>query len=388
MEKRARSMPVERGAEKRKTNTKLFVNEPMDMTFCILVLIILAIGLVMMFSASFATSYFEEGDSYYYIKRQIIFALLGVSIMLIVSKVNYKYLKAFSWMLYGISVLLLALVLVVGTGDGVEKRWLNLGFTTIQPSEIAKLAVIILMAFYLSRNYKYLKNPVKGVLIPFVIIGLAAGLVLIEPHLSGAILILAVGLCMMIVAGCNFTLLGATGIIGAIGLYFFSMHTDYMRRRIEIWLHPESDPQGDGYQTLQSLYAIGSGGLTGLGLGQSRQKYLYIPEPQNDFVFSIVAEELGLIGCLVILALFVVLIYRGFVIAMRSDDKFGSFLVFGIVMRLAVQVLLNVAVVTNAIPVTGISLPFFSYGGTALVILLLEMGIVLSVSRQANLTKT
>ena len=192
----------------------------------------------------------------------------------------------------------------------------------------------------------------------------------------------------MIVAGCNFTLLSATGVIGAIGLYFFSMNTDYMRRRIEIWLHPESDPRGAGYQTLQSLYAIGSGGLTGLGLGQSRQKYLYIPEPQNDFVFSIVAEELGFIGCLIILALFAVLIYRGFVIAMRSDDKFGSFMVFGIVMRVAVQVLLNVAVVTNAIPVTGISLPFFSSGGTALVILLFEMGIVLSVSRQSNLTKT
>ncbi len=388
METRARRVAAQPNRAKRETKTSFFIKEPMDMTFFILVLVILAIGLVMMFSASFATAYFEEGDSYYYIKRQLTFALLGCTIMVFTSKINYKYLKMVSWLFYGGSVVLLILVLLVGTGDGVEKRWLNLGFTTIQPSELAKLAVIILLAYYFSRNYQYLKKPVKGVLVPFMIIGLAAGLVLLEPHLSGAILILSVGLCMMIVAGCNFTLLSATGVVGAIGLYFFSMNTDYMRRRIEIWLHPESDPRGDGYQTLQSLYAIGSGGLTGLGLGQTRQKYLFLPAPQNDFVFSIVAEELGFIGCLIILALFAVLIYRGFVIAMRSDDKFGSFMVFGIVMRVAVQVLLNVAVVTNAIPVTGISLPFFSSGGTALVILLFEMGIVLSVSRQSNLTKT
>lgn len=208
-----------------------------------------------------------------------------------------------------------------------------------------------------------------------------------EPHLSGAILVLSVGGIVMISGGTKLRYLGVAGGCAAAGIIYVITNTDYMAARIHIWLNPASDPSGKGFQTLQSLYAIGSGGLTGLGLGNSRQKFLYLPEPQNDYVFSIVCEELGFIGAFLIICLFVLLIYRGYVIALRSEDKFGSVLVIGIISRIAVQTLLNLAVVTNAIPVTGISLPFFSYGGTALLMLLGEMGIVLAVSRTAKLNK-
>lgn len=371
----------------RQQKLSLWVNEPFDMTFFLLVMIILVIGLIMMFSASYASAYYEFGDSYYYIKRQCGFAAFGFALMLIISRINYKLLKSVAWLGYIVSIIMLILVLLVGSGDGIEKRWIYLGFN-FQPSELAKLTLVILLAYYFSRYYDYLKKPLSGIVFPVLIIGAAAGLVLIEPHLSGAILIIIVGFGMMLIAGCNLPMMGAMGVIGAAGLYYFSTSVEYMASRIEIWKDPASDPQGLGYQILQSLYAIGSGGLTGLGLGQSRQKFLYIPKPQNDFVFSIVAEELGFIGCIIVLGLFAVLIYKGFIIAMRAPDKFGSFIVFGIMLRLAAQVLLNIAVVTNSIPVTGIALPFFSSGGTALVMQMIEMGIVLSVSRQSRITKT
>ena len=360
-----------------------------DNVFLTMVLVVLLVGLVMMFSASYVTAYFDEGDSYYYIVRQGIFAVIGVIGMLILSRINYKKIfnKYTIGFYYIICALALLLVLFIGVGDNGETRWINLGFTTVQPSEFAKLGVILFLAYYLSTNEKNLKKLGKGVFIPVAIIGLIAGLVLAEPHLSGTILIVGVGFVMMFVAGCNGTWLGILGVVGAAGLTYVCMATDYMRARVEIWRDPWSDALDKGYQTIQSLYAIGSGGLTGLGLGQSRQKYLYLPKPQNDYVFSICGEELGFIGCLIIMVLFVILICRGFRIAMRADSKFGSLLAFGITFRLALQVLLNIAVVTNAIPCTGIPLPFFSSGGTALVVQLAEMGILLSISRQANMTK-
>ena len=360
-----------------------------DNVFLTMVLVVLLVGLVMMFSASYVTAYFDEGDSYYYIVRQGIFAVIGVIGMLILSRINYKKIfnKYTIGFYYIICALALLLVLFIGVGDNGETRWINLGFTTVQPSEFAKLGVILLLAYYLSNNVQDLKKPLRGVFIPIGIIGIIAALVLAEPHLSGTILIVGVGFVMMFVAGCNGTWLGILGVVGAAGLTYVCMATDYMRARVEIWRDPWSDALGKGYQTIQSLYAIGSGGLTGLGLGQSRQKYLYLPKPQNDYVFSICGEELGFIGCLIIMVLFVILICRGFRIAMRADSKFGSLLAFGITFRLALQVLLNIAVVTNAIPCTGIPLPFFSSGGTALVVQLAEMGILLSISRQANMTK-
>ncbi len=375
-------------ATKKKENL-FYTYQRHDNVFLTMVLVVLLVGLVMMFSASYVTAYFDEGDSYYYIVRQGMFAVIGIVGMLILSRLNYKKLFTKNIIIgyYIICILALIMVLFVGVGDNGETRWINLGFTTIQPSEFAKLGVILFLAYYLSTNEKNLQKPAKGVFIPVAIIGLAAGLVLKEPHLSGAVLIIGVGFVMLIVAGSNPWWIGILGIVGAAGLTYVCMATDYMRKRVEIWRDPWSDALDGGYQTIQSLYAIGSGGLTGLGLGQSRQKYLYLPKPQNDYVFSICGEELGFIGCLIIMVLFIILICRGFRIAMRSDSKFGALLAFGITFRLALQVILNIAVVTNAIPCTGISLPFFSSGGTALVVQLAEMGIVLSISRQANMTK-
>ncbi len=378
--------------KKTKKETLFFhSSQRQDTVFLVMVFIVLLVGLIMMFSASYITSYFEnDGDSYYFIKRQLIFAVLGIAAMLVMSKVNYNKLfnKGTIGFYYIICLMALVMVLFIGEGDGVEKRWLQIGnITTVQPSEFAKLAVILILAYYFAANHKRLKKPVQGIFIPIVIIGLVAGLVLAEPHLSGTILILGVGVAMMVVAGSNFIWISVMGVAAAGMLWYVCMNVEYMAARVNIWKDPWADELGNGYQTIQSLYAIGSGGLTGLGLGQSRQKYLYLPKPQNDYVFSIVAEELGFIGCVIVLGLFLFLIYRGFVIAMRCKDRFGSLIAFGITFRLALQVLLNIAVVTNAIPCTGISLPFFSSGGTALFVQLVEMGIVLSVSRNSNVTK-
>lgn len=373
-------------SNKKKWMSEWFVSDPFDMSFFVLVLIVLAIGLIMLFSASYAYAWYDQGDSFFYIRRQTFFAMFGFALMMVISKVDYQKIKRFALLIYAVAIVLLVLVLLIGTGDGVEKRWIYVGFN-LQPSEIAKLAVIVMLALFLSANHKFLKKPVRGILIPVIIIGIPAALILAEPHLSGTILVLVVGVAMMIVAGCNMGWIGALSAVGGAGLVAVAMAVPYMKSRIDIYLNPGSDPQGAGYQILQSLYAIGSGGLTGQGIGQSRQKYLYVSMPQNDFIFSIVAEELGFIGCLIILALFVFLIYKGFMIALRCPDRFGSLLVFGITTRLAVQVLLNMAVVTNSIPVTGIALPFFSSGGTALVMQMVEMGIVLSVSRKSRTLK-
>lgn len=367
-----------------------YSKERPDYVFLAIVFVVLVVGLIMMFSASYVTSYFSnDGDSFYYIKRQGFFAVLGVIGMLVVSRINYKRIlsKRVISVYYVICLMALVMVLIMGEGDGVEKRWIDLGFTTVQPSEFAKLAVILALAYYLARNYKNLKKPMVGVWIPIVLVAIPTALVVKEPHLSGAILILSVGFVMMVVAGSNFIWCGLMAVIGAAGLVMICLTTSYMKQRLIVWRDPWADPTDTGYQTIQSLYAIGSGGLTGLGLGQSRQKYLYLPKPQNDYVFAVVAEELGFVGCVIILALFLFLIYRGFMIAMRSDSRFGSLIAFGISLRLAIQVILNIGVVTNTIPPTGISLPFFSSGGTALFVQLIEMGLVLSISRQSRLNK-
>ena len=351
-----------------------------DLPFLVAVLLLLAIGLATLYSASFAKALQKQGDSYYYIFRQLRYALIGLGIMGVASVFPYKAYKKLSIPLYAVSVALLVAVLILS--EDSEKRWLYIGIQ-FQPSELAKVAVILLMACYFSNPKLRVRSFWKGIVIPSVIFGLCAFLVGIEPHLSGAILIGSVGLAIILAAGANVLHLvpiGAAGIAGAIALF---LSRDYMQQRVAYWLNPELDPTGEGYQALQSLYAIGSGGLTGVGFGESRQKYLYLPEPQNDFIFSVFCEEMGWIAAVVVLALFAFLVVRGFYIAARCPDKFSSLIVVGIITRLAVQTLFNVAVVSGAFPVTGISLPFFSYGGTALIVLLGEMGIVLQISRHA-----
>ena len=358
-----------------------------DISFFILVIVLLCIGLVMVFSASYVSAYFEHGNSYYYIKRQAVFAGIGLIAMLFISRLNYNILRIFAYPAYAVSIVLLVLVLFIGKGNFGEKRWLYIAGINVQPSEIAKIAVIMTLALYISLNYSKMKKLKTGFVIPGLIIALAAGLVIIEPHLSGAVLIGGVGIVMLIMGGSNLKHLGVLSGLAATGFVGMITMTDYMQSRIRIWMNPASDARGKGFQTLQSLYAVGSGGPFGLGLGGSRQKYLYIPEPQNDFIFAIVCEELGFIGAMLIILLFAALIYRGFVIAWNAPDKFGALLVSGIMTKIALQTVLNIAVVTNTIPVTGISLPFFSSGGTSLTILMAEMGIVLSVSNYSRLNK-
>ncbi|MBQ3550683.1 MAG: putative lipid II flippase FtsW [Clostridia bacterium] len=363
----------------------------MDLTFLVLLLIILTIGLVMLFSASyiFADTYY--GNSYYFITKQAGFAVFGVLMMLFVSKIDYHFIRKFAIPFYLLMVGFLVVMLILPPmvqGTSV-KRWFSLGPINFQPSELAKFAVILLLAHLIAANQKLMKTFKFGVLFLGLLVGVVCVLVVLEPHLSATVLIFLIGAVMMIVGGMKLRYLFiGLGVVAAGATAVLSGLVTYAQDRITYWLNPWAAPVGEGYQTIQSLLSIGSGGWLGRGLGQSRQKYLWVPEPHNDFIFSIVCEELGFIGAMIIIILFCLLMWRGFVIAMKAPDKFGSMLALGLTFQVGLQMALNVLVVTNTIPNTGISLPFFSYGGTSLVILLLEMGVILSISRSCNSDKT
>lgn len=363
----------------------------LDITFLSFVLILLTVGLVMLYSSSYAFSYNQYGNSYKFITRQAMFAAVGVAVMLVVSRIDYHIWRKFAWILYAVSTVMLAVLLVLPPmveGKDV-KRWIVIGPINFQPSEIAKFAVILLFSSLIAANHKQMKS-FKFIAFLVVLLGLQCGLVVLEPHLSATVLIFAIGIVLLIVGGLpKRYILGGVG--AGVGLGVLAVITGvigYGSDRIKYWLDPWADAMGKGFQTIQSLLAIGSGGILGRGIGQSRQKYLWLPEPHNDFIFAIVCEELGLVGALIIILLFCLLVWRGFTIAMRAKDKFGSLLALGLTFQVGLQAMLNIWVVTNTIPNTGISLPFFSYGGTSLLILLAEMGIVLSVSRGANIEKT
>lgn len=363
-----------------------------DTTFLVLVLTLVVFGLVMLFSASYAYAYYNfKGDSLHFIKRQMIWAVLGIVAMLIVSRIDYHILHRIALPLYIIVLGLLVVVLFMPPLNNA-KRWIFLpGGLTFQPSELAKFAIVLVFAHFMSLNYKRMKTFGYGVLPYGIMLGLVALLMLQEPHLSGTILIMAIGFTMMVVGGTamRWFIIGGSGVVAVLAyVVLFTDMIEYAMPRIQMWLDPFQDASDTGFQTVQSLLAIGSGGLMGVGLGKSRQKYLYVPEPQNDFIFSILCEELGFIGAALVILLFALFIWRGFVIAMRAKDKFGALLTVGLTVQVGLQALLNIAVVTNAIPNTGISLPFFSYGGTSLFMLLAQMGVVLSVSRQSKLEKT
>ncbi len=344
----------------------------------------------MLFSASYAYAYYYDGNSFHYITRQLAFAVVGVVALLVVSQIDYHILRRFALLLLGGTLFLLVLVLFYHT-QATAKRWIPIvGTFTFQPSELAKFTIVVVFAHLISLNYDRMSDPRYG-LWPFLsIMGIIALLMVLQPHLSGTILILSIGVVMMFIGGTNLKwfALGGLFLVGAVVVIIFIPDAvPYAMSRLEHWINPASDPTGAGYQTLQSLYAIGSGGLLGVGIGNSRQKHLYLPEPQNDFVFSVVCEELGFVGATIILLLFVLLVWRGFAIAMRCRDRFGSMLAVGLTTQVGVQTILNIAVVSNTIPNTGISLPFFSYGGTALCMLLAQMGVVLSVSRYSTVEK-
>ena len=356
-----------------------------DFYFLIVVFALLAFGLMMVMSASSESARnasYTGGDAYYFIKRQSIWAILSVMALFFFSKFDYHNLVKWSGTIIICSFVLLILVPLAGTERNGGQRWLRLGPVQFQPSEVAKVALIIYLASSLSKNKKYLTSFTRGLLPNLLVVGLTALLLIIQPHFSATVLIVAVSVIMLFVGGVNWKHLAALGLPVIAGGAMLVMTSSYRRARVFSFMDPFADPLGDGYQVIQSLYAIGSGGLFGVGLGQSRQKFLYIPEPQNDFIFSILCEELGFIGAFVVIALFVFLVYRGFKIAMNAKDKEGSLIALGITSLIALQVIMNIAVVTSAMPVTGIPLPFFSYGGTALFIIMSCMGIMLNISRQ------
>lgn len=364
-------------------SNKNLIRGNVDITFMTIVLVLVSIGLVMLFSASYAYAYYYFNNFFHFIIRQAIFAILGLIIMIIVSNIDYHILFKFTVPLFAISLFLLVIVLFMPDLNGAS-RWISLGFITFQPSEIAKFSIILLFAHYIAINSQSMKTFKYGVL-PFVIIlSIVAFLMVLEPHLSGTVLIFGIAAIMMFVGGTGlfwFLLVGGAIIAGIAVVIMIPGLIQYAMSRVQYWIDPFSDSTGKGYQTIQSLYAIGSGGFFGAGIGGSKQKFLFLPEPHNDFVFSVVCEELGFVGATVIILLFALLVWRGFIIAMKAPDKFGSMLAVGFTAQVGLQALLNIAVVTNTIPNTGISLPFFSYGGTSLMMLLLQMGIILSISR-------
>lgn len=360
----------------------------MDLPFFILTLLLLGIGLIMLFSASYVQAINDvkltKGDGAYFFKRQGMFAIAGVIAMLAASRFDYRKFHYFALPLLALSIVLLIAVLIPGVGvtRNDATRWLNLG-VEFQPSEVAKFAEILCFASMITlfgpkkmRTFRY------GIL-PFVaVIGVLAGLLAPEPHLSAIVIVGATGLIMVFLGGANLAWLigmGVCGVGGVVGLIFLLPHA---MARVKVWLDPFSDFRGNGWQGAQSLMSVGSGGVWGLGLGQGRQKHLFLPEPENDFIFAVICEELGMVGAVLIMIAFAALILRGYQIALRAPDRFGTLLAAGITTQLAVQTIFNMCVVTGLVPVTGAALPFFSYGGTSLLMLLGEAGVVLGISRR------
>ena len=390
----ARQERIQRRKEKEAESREL-AKGPIDLPFCLLVLLLTAIGLVMLLSASFPSAYYETDgqDPMHYFVRQGVFAAMGIAAMFLIGRINYQRFRGAAKLMLYLAIILLVLVIIPGNPIAVTRnnatRWIGVGeLFTFQPSEIAKMAVVLYFYDSISRKKDKMHTTRYGIAPYLLIMGVIAVLMMLEPHLSGTVLILGTGAVLMLVGGINWAwVIAAVGGAGGVLFLMMSGIIQYGQSRIAMWQNPFIDPRGAGYQLSQSLIAIGSGGLLGVGLGKSRQKFLYLPEEHNDFIFAIICEELGLIGATIIMLLFAALILRGYWIALHARDRFGSLLVVGVTTLIAMQTFLNIGVVTGLLPTTGISLPFFSYGGTALSMQLAEMGIVLSVSRQMKPTK-
>lgn len=362
-----------------------------DTKFFLLVVILLVIGLIALFSASYINAINKYENEYYYIGRQLKYVLLGLTLMFIASRVNYRVYKDMSFFFMTVAFSFLVLVLFFH-GPGDFKRWLVIGgHNVFQPSELAKIALIMYCAWSMDRRKKVICSDWKMMFLYMIVVGVMCGLIALEKHVSATILVGLLGIAMTYLGGIDrkwYPLVIACIVGGAVLMVVFrDKMPAYAAERIIAWLDKSYDPGDARWQTNNSLYAIGSGGLFGVGLGNSRQKHMYVSEPQNDFIFAIFCEEMGLVGALVVIVLFVLLVKRAFDIAMRTKDTFASLLVMGIAVQVGLQAALNIAVVTDLIPNTGISLPFFSYGGTSLCFLLIEVGMVLSVSRSAKIEK-
>ena len=371
----------------------LVLNKKFDYSILIITLLLLSIGLIMLLSASAPTSLSETGDnSYQYVTKQGIMAIAGLFAMIVFSKFDYRIFKKFKWLIYAVCIAFLVAVGFVGTGAGGARRWINIAGFSFQPSEFAKVGFILFFAALLTelREKNKLKKIVPGIIFPLIfLIPVVISVYGLQNHFSATFIICAITVVQMFVAGSNTKYMVGGGVLCVIAVLVIIIQSSisgaeggFRSERIQTWLDIESASlTGEGWQINQSLYAIGSGGLFGLGLGNSRQKYLYLPEPQNDFIFAVLAEELGFCGCVIVILLYALFIWRGIVIAMKSQDMFGTLVAIGLTTMIGLQALINIAVVTNTIPVTGMPLPFFSYGGSAMLADLIAVGILLSVSR-------
>ena len=395
-ERRERSARRDDPRQKAKRKLKFFERGMgIDLPFLLLVLVLLIIGMIMMFSASFPNAYYNKHDSYFFIKRQMIFALIGLAAMIAISFFNYNKLHKFAGPMMIIAWVLLGIVLIVPSENGVH-RWIGISSFNIQPSEIAKFAVILYFAHWGSVYYDKMQYAKYSVAPGLGIFAFTAGLLFFEPHYSGIVIIAILTIIMLYEGGMKikYLAMGAVALVIIVAVAAVTGLLTYAMQRMDGWGQALAYTSADDpkmwnatWQTRNSLYAIGSGGLFGLGLGNSRQKYLYLPESQNDFVFAIVCEEIGYIGALIILLIFALLVWRGITLSLRAKDRFGKLLGIGLSAQIGIQVVLNILVITDWLPNTGISLPFFSYGGSSLIMLLAQMGLVLSISRTANIER-
>lgn len=369
-------------ASKKRSKTRM---KSGDFVLTILVLGLVVFGIIMVFSASYYNAINASGDPYLYLKRDIVWAVLGLAFMIFTALFDYKIYEKMAPAIMSISVLLLFLLFTpIGITRNNATRWIGVGEMTIMPGEIAKIAAIVFVAWYLSKDPSRIKSLTRGIVPLLFLAGLLFVLIYLQPNLSTAITVVGIIVGMMFVGGLSifyFAGIMGLGVFGIFGLIIFGGGEKL--KRFMSFLDPFKDELGDGYQVVQSLLALGSGGLFGLGLGKSIQKTLYLPEPQNDFIFAIIGEELGFIGCIILMACYLLLIWRGIHIAMNAPDMFGSLLASGITIMLALQVILNIAVVTSSMPPTGITLPFISYGGNALMLFMGAMGVLLNISRHS-----
>lgn len=354
-----------------------------DYILLLVTLILLGIGLVMVYSASVAWATYRFEDPFFFVKRQLFFAAVGVAAMLFVMRIDYWSWRTWAKLFLIICFILLVVVLIPGVGlvRGGARSWLGVGAFSIQPSEFMKMAMIVFLAKYLSEHQKQITSFTRGLVPPLALVFVAFALIMLQPDLgTGAVMVLTC-VVMIFIAGARIRHFVALGFVGLLGFVFLIISAPYRIKRITSFLDPWSDPLGSGFQIIQSLYAVGPGLLMGMGLGESRQKYFYLPEPQTDFIFAILSEELGFIGGAFVLFLFALIMFRGIQIALGAPDLFGSFLAVGITAMIAIQVMINIGVVIGLIPVTGITLPLLSYGGSSLTLMLFSLGILLSISR-------
>lgn len=379
---------------KNKKKNTLITKGSVDYIVVIVVILLVTLGLIMVLSASSATALSESGDSYKYFFRQLKAAICGIVCLIVVSFIDYKFYRKLKWIGYFIITFILFAVGFIGMSSGGATRWINIAGINFQPSEVAKVILIVFFASLLTDIIEQgkIKKFVKGFVYPILwLLPIGIAVFGFQNHLSATLVIFLVTFVQMLIAGVKlsyFMISGSVVIVIALAVMktfgISLLGSGFRGTRIKTWLDPFSDITGEGWQIVQSLYAIGSGGIFGAGLGQSRQKYLYLPEPQNDFIFAVIAEELGYVGCIIVIVLFLILIYRGVVISMRARDIFGSLIAIGVTTLIGIQALINIAVVTGTIPVTGMELPFFSYGGTAIICNLVLIGLLLNVSKTAK----